>query len=142
VVERKPALDNRRLAIFTALGFAWVAPLLHVWFGLVNRWVPAAGNVGALQRMALDQFAWAPVFIASIIGLLSLADGAGVNGARDALRADWWPSITANWKLWVPAQFINFRYVAPQHQLLFANLASLAWNVWFSFLTRPKKAAA
>jgi len=47
VVEAKPALDGRRVAVFTALGFAWVAPALHTWFALVNRLVPAAGNAGA-----------------------------------------------------------------------------------------------
>lgn len=47
VVEGRPSLDARRLAIFTGLGFAWVAPALHTWFALVNRLVPAAGNTGA-----------------------------------------------------------------------------------------------
>lgn len=139
VVEGAPRLDRRRLAVFTALGFAWVAPALHYWFGLVNRLVPAAGSKGALMRMALDQFAWAPVFIASIISLLSAVDSGGdLAKVQSALRSDWRSSITANWQLWVPAQFVNFRFVAPQHQLLFANVTSLAWNVWFSFLTRPK----
>ena len=91
------------------------------------------------MRMALDQFAWAPVFIASIISLLSAVDSGGdLAKVQSALRSDWRSSITANWQLWVPAQFVNFRFVAPQHQLLFANVTSLAWNVWFSFLTRPK----
>lgn len=90
------------------------------------------------MRMALDQFAWAPVFIASMISLLTALDGGGPPAVGQALRRDWAGSITANWQLWVPAQFLNFRFVPPQHQLLFANVTSLAWNVWFSFLTRPK----
>jgi hypothetical protein len=94
------------------------------------------------MRMGLDQFAWAPVFIASIISLLSLVDGGGLPGAKAALKADWASSIRANWVLWVPAQFLNFRFVPPQHQLLFANVTSLVWNVWFSFLTRPKAKTA
>ena len=92
--------------------------------------------------MALDQFAWAPVFIASIISLLAAVDAGGdVSKVAPALRSDWASSIRANWQLWVPAQFLNFRFVPPTHQLLFANVTSLAWNVWFSFLTRPKAAA-
>jgi hypothetical protein len=89
--------------------------------------------------MLLDQGAWAPVFIASMITLLTAIDGGDV---KAALKSDWASSVRANWVLWVPAQFVNFRYVAPQHQLLFANVAALVWNVWFSFLTRPKTATA
>lgn len=59
--------------------------------------------------MALDQFAWAPVFIASMIALITALDGGGVPAVEQALRRDWASSITANWQLWVPAQFLNFR---------------------------------
>lgn len=139
-VEGRPSLDGRRVAVFTGLGFVWVAPALHVWFGFLNRIIPGGGNTGALTRMALDQGAWAPLFIASMITLLTLIDGGGPDKVKAALKSDWAKSVKANWVLWVPAQFVNFRYVAPQHQLLFANVAALAWNVWFSFLTRPKAA--
>ncbi|KAI8465983.1 MAG: hypothetical protein J3K34DRAFT_387701 [Monoraphidium minutum] len=142
VVEGKPGLDARRLAVFTGLGFVWVAPALHTWFAFVNRAVPATGNKGALLRMLLDQGAWAPAFIASMISLLTLIDGGRGPEVGAALRSDWGASVRANWVLWVPAQFVNFRYVAPRHQLLFANVTALAWNVWFSFLTRPKAATA
>lgn len=142
VVEGKSSLDGRRLAIFTGLGFVWVAPALHTWFGLVNKLVPASGNKGALLRMLLDQAAWAPVFIGSMITLLTAIDGGRGPEISAALRSDWASSVRANWVLWVPAQFLNFRFVAPQHQLLFANVTALVWNVWFSFLTRPKTATA
>ncbi|KIZ00341.1 hypothetical protein MNEG_7616 [Monoraphidium neglectum] len=77
-----------------------------------------------------------------MITLLTAIDGGRGPEVKAALKSDWASSVRANWVLWVPAQFLNFRYVAPQHQLLFANVTALAWNVWFSFLTRPKAAAA
>jgi hypothetical protein len=92
--------------------------------------------------MLLDQAAWAPVFIGSMITLLTGIDGGGRAEISAALRSDWASSVRANWVLWVPAQFLNFRFVPPQHQLLFANVTALVWNVWFSFLTRPKAATA
>ncbi len=94
------------------------------------------------MRVGLDQAVWAPVFIGSMISLLTLADGGRAAEVSRALRADWASSVRANWVLWVPAQFLNFRFVPPQHQLLFANVTALVWNVWFSFLTRPKPPAA
>ena len=36
---------------------------------------------------------------------------------RSKLRNDLKPTVIANWKLWVPAQFINFRLVPPHLQV-------------------------
>ncbi|KAF8057927.1 Serine/threonine-protein phosphatase PP1 isozyme 1 [Scenedesmus sp. PABB004] len=141
LVEGAPALDGRRLATFTALGFAWVAPCLHFWFARLNALVPAAGNAGALGRMAVDQLCFAPVFIASMIAILGALEGASPDALRGRLATDLPPAVRANWALWVPAQFVNFRFVPPANQVLFANVVALAWNVYFSFATRPKAAA-
>ena len=35
----------------------------------------------------------------------------------DKLQQDWKATVLANWKLWVPAQFINFRFVPLQLQV-------------------------
>lgn len=36
---------------------------------------------------------------------------------KNKLRNDLKPTVIANWKLWVPAQFINFRMVPPHLQV-------------------------
>ena len=36
---------------------------------------------------------------------------------KSKLRNDLKPTVIANWKLWVPAQFINFRMVPPHLQV-------------------------
>ena len=35
----------------------------------------------------------------------------------DKLRQDWKSTVLANWKLWVPCQFVNFRFVPQQLQV-------------------------
>lgn len=42
-----------------------IGPALHVWYGSLGSIVKAGGNSGALLRMAVDQLAFAPVFISS-----------------------------------------------------------------------------
>ena len=34
-----------------------------------------------------------------------------------AAQEQWWPAIVANWKLWVPAQIVNFAIVPPHFQV-------------------------
>eukprot|EP01126_Amoeba_proteus_P066489 TRINITY_DN9626_c0_g1_i6.p1 TRINITY_DN9626_c0_g1~~TRINITY_DN9626_c0_g1_i6.p1 ORF type:complete len:121 (+),score=18.71 TRINITY_DN9626_c0_g1_i6:453-815(+) len=38
--------------------------------------------------------------------------------------------------LWVPAQYINFTVVPPQFRVLFGNLVSLLWNIYFTFVNQ------
>ena len=37
-----------------------------------------------------------------------------------------------NWKIWVPANFINFYLIPIKYQVLYANLISLFYNVCLS----------
>lgn len=108
-VEGKSELDWRRFNTFTALGFVWVAPCLHFWFATLNRLVSSPGNAGALMRMGLDQLGFAPLFISSMIGILAALDGKDLQQCVSVIKRDLPDAIKANWALWVPAQFINFR---------------------------------
>lgn len=47
---------------------------------------------------------------------LSATQGKG-HEVKSKLRNDLKPTVIANWKLWVPAQFINFRLVPPHLQV-------------------------
>lgn len=141
LIEKKEDIDLRRFSIFTGLGFIWVAPCLHFWYGKLNTLVTATGNTGAIARMACDQLCFAPLFIGSMIAILTALDGKADQIVPE-LASSLPSAIKANWMLWVPAQFLNFRFIPVNYQVLFSNLVSVAWNVYFSFATRPKTAAA
>eukprot|EP00878_Enallax_costatus_P004647 GHUV01004894.1.p1 GENE.GHUV01004894.1~~GHUV01004894.1.p1 ORF type:complete len:314 (+),score=67.32 GHUV01004894.1:89-1030(+) len=141
LVEKKEEVDLRRLSIFTGLGFVWVAPCLHLWYGRLATLVTATGNTGAILRMACDQLGFAPLFVGSMIAILTALDGKADQIVPE-LKSSLPSAIKANWMLWVPAQFINFRFVPVNYQVLFSNLVAVAWNVYFSFATRPKEAVA
>uniref|UniRef100_A0A383VBB4 Uncharacterized protein n=1 Tax=Tetradesmus obliquus TaxID=3088 RepID=A0A383VBB4_TETOB len=132
-------LDWKRINTFTLLGLLWVAPCLHFWYGSLNKIVTLQGNAGALARMACDQLGFAPLFVGSMMAILTAVDGKS-DKVIETLKADLPSAIKANWALWVPAQFLNFRFVPAQYQVLFSNVVALAWNVYFSFATRPKTA--
>jgi hypothetical protein len=51
---------------------------------------------------------------------------------------DWKPAVIANWKLWVPFQFINFLAVPQPLQVAFANIVALAWNIYLSFASHTE----
>ena len=41
--------------------------------------------------------------------------------------------LRMNWMMWIPCQFLNFRFIAPQFQVLFANVVALVWNTFLSW---------
>jgi hypothetical protein len=124
--------DLRRAASFAFLGAALIGPALHVWYGLLARIVTAAGTRGALARLALDQLAFAPAFIATVVGALMALEGRGAE-APAKLRADLPAIVRSNWALWVPFQFLNFRFVPVRLQVLAANVCALGWNTYMSW---------
>ena len=70
-------------------------------------------------------------------GRLTTAEG-NAHLVSAKLRQDWGNVVVANWKLWVPFQFLNFRFVPPQLQVAAANVCAVVWNVILSILSHSK----
>ena len=136
VIEQRDHLDGRRLLTFTALGGFLVGPTLHGWYAWLHRAIPGSTAGSVLQRLALDQGVFAPIFTPSFMFAVRVLER-----PQEAPRAlasvadDWWPAVTANWKLWIPAQLVNFAIVPLHFQVLFANGVALVWNTYLSHIT-------
>mmetsp|Transcript_8102 Transcript_8102/g.15033 ORF Transcript_8102/g.15033 Transcript_8102/m.15033 type:complete len:244 (+) Transcript_8102:121-852(+) len=130
-VEKRENIDFQRNAKFTFLGLVMVGPILHNWFGFLNKYVTLPGTQGVLVRLALDQTVFAAGFLSLFLGAVQVLDGKPEN-VKPMLEAEWWPAMKANWKLWIPANFINFSFVQPRLQVLFANSVAVIWNVYLS----------
>ena len=121
-----------------------VGPTLHVWFGVLFRTFPQAGLGGALRKMAADQLLFAPLFNPVFICFVYALEGR-LAEAPDTLRAEWLNITVSNWKLWAPAQALNFLLVPVQFQVMFANFVAVIWNTylsWKSHLDEEQQAAA
>ncbi|GLI61596.1 hypothetical protein VaNZ11_004014 [Volvox africanus] len=124
--------DIRRTAIFTFMGLAVVAPTLHYWYALLNKLVRAGGTTGATIQLLLDQGVFAPVFLATFISVLFTIEGKP-HLIKPKLEQDLLETVKVNWVLWIPAQYLNFRFVPPNLQVLTANVVALIWNTYMSF---------
>ena len=40
-----------------------------------------------------------------------------------------WVSLVANWRVWLPAQLLNYALVPPHLRVLFGNAVSICWNM-------------
>ena len=126
------SIDWLRVLKFTAIGGVFVPPILHYWYGFLGARIPGVTISSVLKRLALDQLCFAPVFLPCFISVAMILDGLAAQ-IPDKLKADWFPTVVANYSVWVPCQFINFRFVPPHQQVLFANFVGFFWNMYLSY---------
>jgi hypothetical protein len=141
VIDKSGKVDVKRTATITFLGFILVGPTLHTWYLALSKIVTATGFTGAAIRLLLDQFLFSPAFVAAFFASLLTLEGRPKD-IVPKLKQDWKPAVVANWKLWIPFQFINFLVVPQQLQVAFANVIALAWNVYLSFVSHKEVAVA
>ncbi|PWA96298.1 mpv17/PMP22 [Artemisia annua] len=132
VIDKKQSPDFKRVSIFTFLGMALVGPTLHFWYLYLSKLVTMEGASGALLRLVIDQFIFAPVFIGVFLSTLVTLEGSP-SQVLPKLKQEWLSSVIANWQLWIPFQFLNFRFVPQQFQVLASNVIALVWNVILSY---------
>ncbi|KAG6549234.1 hypothetical protein Mapa_009220 [Marchantia paleacea] len=137
VVENAEKLDIKRICTMTSLGFCLTGPTLHFWYLALHKFVTVGGPVGVGVRLALDQFVFSPAFIAVFISSLMTLEG-NSSQITAKLKQDLWPAVLMNWRLWIPAQTINFMFVPQKLQVAFANVIALAWNTYMSYQSHKK----
>lgn len=107
-------------------------PVATTWFGFLARNVNARNKrVETLARVACDQSLFAPVMIGAFLSSMATMEG---NSAKERLEKAWWPALKANWMLWPMVQTINFTFLPLQHRVLFANIVSIGWNSYLSWV--------
>ncbi|CAN4087876.1 unnamed protein product [Withania somnifera] len=131
-IDQVASVDIKRTFLFTFLGLVLVGPTLHFWYLYLSRLITTPGVTGTLMRLLLDQFLFAPIFVGVFLSTLVTLEGRS-SQAIPKLQQEWFSSVVANWQLWIPFQFFNFRFVPQQFQVLAANFIALVWNVILSY---------
>ncbi|KAM1094200.1 hypothetical protein FF1_009237 [Malus domestica] len=132
VIDKALYLDLKRTFLFTLMGLVLVGPTLHFWYLYLSKLVTTPGGSGAFLRLVLDQFLFAPIFIGVFLSTLMMLEGKP-SQVVPKLQQEWFSAVLVNWQLWIPFQFLNFRFVPQQFQVLTANFIALTWNVILSF---------
>lgn len=133
-IEGHERVDEARSAKFAMLGGVTVAPLLHFWYGLLNRAIPGTTFGCVVRRVMADQLLFTPVLIPVMFFYLKSFEGTP-ELTLPLLKQEYTTTLLTNWAVWTPAQLINFRFVPLKLQVLFANLVSVGWSASLSYRT-------
>ncbi|KAJ8902242.1 hypothetical protein NDN08_006649 [Rhodosorus marinus] len=132
-------LDLRRLASLTAWFTLVGTPLLHGWFGFLERIFPGMVALKAVKQMAIDQLLWAVFFNAQMMFGMTFLETFDVKAALKKIKDQIVTVIIANWKLWPIAQLVNFSVVPLSYRVLFANLVAFVWTLIFTTISHQEE---
>jgi hypothetical protein len=134
-VDKKDTdLDAWRVLKFSGIGAFFVGPVLHYWYGFLASRFIGASLFTTVQRVALDQLFFAPLFIPAFFSIILILDGKP-ELIVDKLQSDWASTMITNYSVWIPAMFLNFKFVPPTLQVLFSNGVGFGWNIYLSYMS-------
>lgn len=134
VAKEGSGLDTWRVLKFSGIGTFFVGPVLHYWYGFLSRRFIGASLFSTVQRVALDQLFFAPLFIPAFFSIILILDGKP-ELIVDKLKSDWASTMVTNYSVWIPAMFLNFKFVPPTLQVLFSNGVGFGWNIYLSYMS-------
>ncbi len=72
--------------------------------------------------------------------MINCIEGKGVQHGVADIKSKLVETMIVNWKIWIPANFVNFYFVPVPYQVLWANFISLGYNCCLSYIyNKPEK---
>ncbi|KAL1409852.1 Protein required for ethanol metabolism [Vanrija albida] len=132
-VEKK-GLKNHDLARtgrIVVWGAGIFAPLVTVWLRALDK-IPIKNKLaGTITKVAADQLIAAPTFLTGFFTVMTLLEGKDLAAAKQKWHESFFPTLKANWTLFVPFQAINL-LIPLQYRVLAINAVNIPWNTFLS----------
>jgi hypothetical protein len=125
--------DWQQTGRFILLNVAFVAPTLHFWYTWLDKAVPGKAIKAVLRRVFYDEFVFTPAYIPVLMGLLWGLGGVEPRRIPRMIQEEWFNVLLFDWSVYVPVQFLNFRFVPVKFQVLVINFCGVGWNAFVSW---------
>ncbi|KAL5639898.1 hypothetical protein ACGC1H_006460 [Rhizoctonia solani] len=125
--------DWVRTARLSLYGGAIFAPIVVNWCELLDRLPIKSKPALVASRVALDQFAFAPIAVGLFFTCTGLMEGKSIEQVKKKLDSSYKETLIANWTLFIPFQTINMVFIPLHHRLLAVNGISIPWNAFLSW---------
>mmetsp|Transcript_1179 Transcript_1179/g.2957 ORF Transcript_1179/g.2957 Transcript_1179/m.2957 type:complete len:180 (+) Transcript_1179:65-604(+) len=133
-VEGKEEFDFMRTARMATFGLLWHGPSGHYFYGFLDSKLPGTSMKTVFTKVGIDQVLWNPIFGIVFFSYLGLTDGKGPDEIVEKIKADLPTAVTGSWAYWIPAHFVNFRFIPGEQRLLYINCMQIMYNIFLSFL--------
>lgn len=125
--------DLQRTLRMTTFGGVFAGPTLSTWYRFVDKKVKTTNKFqGLATKVALDQFIFAPFFIAAFFTGQGLFEGKSLSEIKDKLTTGYTTALIGNYKIWPAVQVVNFYFTPLNYRLMVTNVVALGWNAYLS----------
>ncbi|KAI9545115.1 Peroxisomal membrane protein 2 [Dissostichus eleginoides] len=107
--------------------FFITGPVSHIFYQLMEVWMPKTDPLCIVKRLLLDRLIFAPGFLLMFYFVINILEAKGWRDFESKMRGSYWTALKMNWKVWTPFQFVNINFVPVEFRVLFANMVALFW---------------
>ncbi|KAL3975841.1 cytochrome b5 [Sarotherodon galilaeus] len=129
-------IDAAGAARYAIYGLLITGPVSHLFYQLMEVWIPTTDQFCVVKRLLLDRLIFAPGFLLLFYFVMNILEAKGWTDFEKKMRRSYWTALKMNWKVWTPFQFININFVPVQFRVLFANMIAL---FWYAYLASVRK---
>jgi len=119
--DEEKGYDLMRTVRLGSFGFLIHGPTGHYFYSWLDKQIPGTAMKTVATKVAIDQLLWNPCFGVMFFSYLGLAEGKSFADIQTKIKNDLSTAVVGSWTVWIPAHFVNFRFV-PTSQRLVCNL--------------------
>ncbi|XP_060580992.1 mpv17-like protein 2 [Ruditapes philippinarum] len=145
IIQHIEKMDNKeksynfqRTGRMFTMGFLF-GPVSHVWYKILDRYLPGAGLRTVACKILADQTVAGPFFCSAFFMGMSLLEGKSRQEGMEEVKAKFWTVYMLDWCLWPPAQFINFFFLPPNLRVVYVSGITLVWNTILSWMKHKEQ---
>ncbi|XP_033978286.1 peroxisomal membrane protein 2-like [Trematomus bernacchii] len=129
-------IDPSATARYATFGFFITCPVSHIFYQLMEVWMPTTDPLFIVKRLLLDRLIFAPGFLLMFYFVMNILEAKGWRDFESKMRGSYWTALKMNCKVWTPFQFVNINFVPVEFRVLFANMVAL---FWYAYLASVRK---
>uniref|UniRef100_A0A3Q4GKQ5 Peroxisomal membrane protein 2 n=1 Tax=Neolamprologus brichardi TaxID=32507 RepID=A0A3Q4GKQ5_NEOBR len=107
-------IDAAGAARYAIYGLLITGPVSHLFYQLMEVWIPTTDQFCVVKRLLLDRLIFAPGFLLLFYFVMNILEAKGWTDFEKKMRRSYWTALKMNWKVWTPFQFININFVPVQ----------------------------
>lgn len=123
--------DARRAAHVAATG-SLIGPFCHYWYIVLDKYLPGRTFRIIMKKLVVDQLICSTVVIGLYLGTLAILEKRTLREMKKEVLGKGLNLYQAEWLVWPPAQIINFYFLPTRFRVLFDNIISFFFDIYFS----------
>lgn len=137
--SKDPLVFSRILSTFL-VGLLFFGPAANAWYEMIFKVLPSTSLVSTLQKAALGQVFFGPVFTCVFFGAGMIQSGSFSLGAwLQKIKSDLPAVWVSGLGFWPVVDFISFKVVPMKWIPLFVNFCSFVWTIYLSLVANRGK---